>query len=204
LPISFQFVTEVAAFTFAGFMCGWAGAEALAAHQIAINLASITYMMATGISSAATIQVGRYKGAGDMPNLKRSGLSAYIITIAFMSITALLLITFRSQLIAMYAEDTKVVELAMKLVAIAAIFQLGDGLQVAGLGCLRGMSDVKIPSLVTLAAYWGFSIPLGYYLLIHTTWHVQGVWIGLTVGLYTVSIALFLRFMQKTKVQQWA
>jgi len=200
LPISFQFMCEVAAFTFAGFMCGWAGAEALAAHQIAINLASITYMMATGISAAATIQVGFYKGAGDMPNLRRSGFSAYLLTVAFMSITALLLITFRSNLIAMYATDEKVVELAMTLVAVAAVFQLGDGLQVTGLGCLRGMSDVKVPSLVALGAYWGLSIPLGYYLLLYTTLHVQGVWLGLTVGLYTVSVALFVRFWRKTSL----
>lgn len=201
LPISFQFLCEVAAFTFAGFMCGWAGAEALAAHQIAINLASITYMMATGISSAATIQVGYFKGAGDWANLRRSGFSAFLLTVVFMSATAGLLITFRSQLIGLYATDEKVVELAMMLVAVAAVFQLGDGLQVTGLGCLRGLSDVNIPSLVTLIAYWGLSIPLGYILFTYSQLHVQGVWLGLTFGLYAVSLALFIRFWRKTSIQ---
>jgi MATE family multidrug resistance protein len=114
----------------------------------------------------------------------------------------ILFYVFRFQLISWYTLDTQVIQIAMPLVAISAFFQLGDGLQVTGLGCLRGVSDVKIPSLVTLVAYWGLSIPGGYYLLTYTKLGVSGVWIGLTVGLYFVSLALFIRFLfvNQTKI----
>ncbi len=197
-PIGVQMMFEMGAFSFSALMIGWLGATALAAHQVAINVASITYMAASGIAAAATVQVGRLRGAGDGAGARQAGFASYWLAFAFMSGTALLLIFTRHRLPHFYISEPAVVAQAAVLLLIAALFQVSDGLQVVGLGALRGLEDVKIPSLVALLAYWVVALPLGYVLGFVLRLGAPGVWLGLLLGLSIVAGVLLLRFRQET------
>lgn len=194
LPSGFQFIFEVGAFSFAAIMVGWIGTTALAAHQIAISLASVTYMMATGIATATTIRVGNQLGRNDAMMLQKVGYTGFVMGAAFMGASALIMISLNHYLPTWYIDDQEVIALAAKLILIAAIFQISDGLQVVGLGALRGMSDVRIPTLVTLLAYWILALPIGYVLGIYLKSGAMGVWIGLLVGLTVTAVLLIFRF----------
>lgn len=198
-PTAMQYTFEVSAFSGAAILIGTIGAVEQAAHQVAINLAATTYMMASGISAAATIKTGNNFGKSDFQYLRLSAISSYHIVLVFMSITAALFMGLNNILPAFYSKDTAVIEIAAGLLLIAAIFQLFDGAQVVGLGILRGMGDVNLPTLITFMAYWVFGLPVGYYLGITLNFGVSGIWIGLTLGLLVASILLFLRFQKLSK-----
>jgi MATE family multidrug resistance protein len=180
-------------------MAGWIGAREQAAHQIAINLASITYMMASGISAAAGIKSGNYFGARQFRELRMSAIASYHMVLIMMSTTALIFMVFCRLLPLIYISDVAVVDLAAHLIIIAAFFQLFDGTQVLGLGILRGLGDVKMPTIITFLAYWVLGLPVGYFLGIYLGFGVQGIWWGLLLGLLTASILLFFRFQHKTR-----
>ncbi|HEX9649006.1 MAG TPA: MATE family efflux transporter [Cyclobacteriaceae bacterium] len=199
IPAGFQFLFEVSAFGFAAIMVGWFGANALAAHQIAINLASISYMMATGLSAAATIRVGNQLGRKDLPVMRTAGFTIFFMTILFMSMWAMIFIFGRHFLPTLYIDDTEVIQIATSLLVVAGFFQISDGVQVVGLGALRGMADVKIPTIITFMAYWIFALPMGYILGFYLDLGVVGIWIGLLSGLSVAGILLFLRFNHLTK-----
>lgn len=194
VPSGMQYVFEIGAFAMAAIMVGWISAEALAAHQIALNLASITYMCATGLGSAATIRIGNQMGLRDARNLKIAGYSSMIMVVAFMSVCASLFIVFRGFFTALYIEDLQVQTMAASLLIIAAAFQLSDGLQAVGLGILRGLTDVKIPTIVTFIAYWLIAIPGGYVLGFIFELGVYGVWYALSGGLTIAAVLHIVRF----------
>ncbi len=198
-PVALQYVFEVSAFSGAIVMAGWIGAREQAAHQIAINLASITYMMASGISAAAGIKSGNHFGAGQWRELRSSAIASYHMVLVMMGTTALIFMLGCRLLPLMYISDTAVVDIAANLLIIAAFFQLFDGTQVVGLGILRGLGDVRIPTVITLLAYWVLGLPVGYFLGIYLDFGVQGIWWGLLLGLLTASILLFFRFQHKTR-----
>lgn len=193
-PTALQYTFEVSAFSGAAIIIGTIGTVEQAAHQVALNLASTTYMMASGIAAAATIKTGYNIGSKDFKSLRLSAISSYHIALAFMSLTALLFVAFNNYLPMLYSKDAKVIQIAASLLLIAAIFQLFDGAQVVGLGVLRGMGDVNIPTLITFLAYWVFGLPVGYYLSIYLEMGVYGIWFGLTLALLVTSILLFYRF----------
>lgn len=193
-PMSFQFIFEVSTFSLAAIMIGWLGTGPLAAHQIAINMASITYMIALGISSAATIRVGNQLGQKDYKTLRNAALTSYIMAISFMSVTGIIFILARNSLPLLYINDAEVIAQAAVLLIVAGLFQLSDGIQVIGLGALRGMSDVKVPTLITLIAYWLIGLPLGYLFGFILDQGALGVWYGLLAGLSIAAVLLFLRF----------
>ncbi|TGE23789.1 MATE family efflux transporter [Hymenobacter aquaticus] len=195
-PIGVQMMFEMGAFSFSAIMIGWLGATSLAAHQIAINVASVTYMAASGIGAAATIRVGNFRGHGDANGARQAGFTAYLITFLFMSTMALLLIGGRHLIPHFYNHDPEVVAQAATLLLIAALFQISDGLQVVGLGALRGLEDVKVPSVVALLAYWAVALPFGYWLSTRLHLGATGVWIGLLTGLTLVAGMLLWRFRQ--------
>ena len=197
-PIGVQMAFEVGAFAASAIMIGWLGAAALAAHQVAINLASITYMAASGIAAAATIRVGRLRGAGDGPGARQAGFAAYVLGFGFMGAMAVLFVLARHAAPYLYSNDPGVVGPAATLLLIAAGFQISDGIQVVGLGALRGLEDVKVPSVVALLAYWAVALPLGYVLGFRLQLGAPGVWLGLLVGLSIVAVALLLRFRRET------
>ncbi len=194
IPTGFQFIFEVGAFSTAAIMMGWIGVNALASHQIAINLASISYMMASGLSAAAMVRVGNQLGKKDIVALREAGFTVFGMVSIFMAFTALIFILFRNFLPTLYIDDAEVVQMSASLLVIAALFQLSDGIQVVGLGALRGMADVKIPTLVTLVAYWVIGLPLGYVLAFHFNLQEKGIWYGLLTGLTVTGIMLLYRF----------
>lgn len=193
-PVAMQYTFEVSAFSAAAIFIGTIGAVEQAAHQVAINMASMTYMMASGISSAATIKTGNNFGREDFMSLRLSAISSYHIVLGFMSLTALIFIVFNQFLPWIYTSDTNVISIAAQLLIIAGFFQLFDGTQVVGLGILRGIGDVNVPTIITFVAYWIIGLPIGYYLGITLGLGANGVWYGLTAGLLVSSILLFLRF----------
>lgn len=199
LPVGLQYTFEVSAFGGAAILIGTISPAAQAAHQIAINLAAMTYMMASGISAAAAIKAGNNFGAKNYQGLRSSAISSYHIVIVFMTITALIFITCNQWLPWIYTSDKQVIAIAAQLLILAGIFQLFDGTQVIGLGILRGMGDVNVPTYITFLVYWVLGLPVGYLLGIHYHMGVNGVWYGLVLGLMAASLLLFVRFQMISK-----
>jgi MATE family multidrug resistance protein len=193
-PVAMQYTFEVSAFSGAAVLIGTIGAVDQAAHQVAINLASMTYMMAGGISAAATIKTGNNFGKEDYMNLRLSAISSYHIVLVFMAIAALLFAGLNQYLPLIYTSDKAVINIAAQLLIIAGLFQLFDGTQVVGLGILRGLGDVNIPTFITFVAYWIIGIPVGYFLGIYLEMGANGIWYGLTLGLLVSAALLFARF----------
>lgn len=199
IPVSMQYIFEVGAFSGAAIMIGWLGAEELAAHQIALSMASLTFMMASGISSAAAIKTGNYFGQRDFKQLRFSAVASYHMIIAFMIFCGIIFTVFNHFLPSLYIKDQHVINTAAGLLIIAGLFQLFDGAQVVGLGILRGMGDVKIPTAITLMAYWVIGLPVGYLLCFKLNVGVSGVWWALLIGLGIAAVLLFLRFNYLTR-----
>lgn len=194
VPSGLQFFFEIAAFSLAVIMMGWLGENQLAAHQIAINVASTTYMMASGLGVAGGIRVGEGRGLKNIQKIKMSGNVALIIVGAFMTLMMILMIILKRFLIGLYISDAEVIEIAVRLMLIAAVFQLSDGIQVVALGILRGISDVNIPTWITMFAYWVVALPLGYFLGFPLKQDAIGIWIGLWAGLTMSAVLLTARF----------
>ena len=189
-----QYIFEVGAFSVATIIIGSMGAVQLASHQIALNLASISYMVASGIGSASMISLGHYYGIGDKTEIRKSGYSNFILVFILMCFSAVIFIYFRDVLPTFYVDDFEVISLASSLLIIAGLFQLSDGLQAVGLGVLRGIRDTKIPTILTFISYWIISIPLSYFLGVTSGHGVFGVWIGLSVGLTIAAVFHVIRF----------
>ena len=199
LPSGMQYFFEVGAFAFAAIMIGWINEKALASHQIAINIASITYMIATGISAGGSIAVGNAVGRKSHSDIIKSGRAALLMGVTFMAVCAIIFAIFNHFIVSLYVHDVEVEYMAANLLIIAAFFQLSDGLQCVALGVLRGLEDTKVPTIITIVAYWVIGIPIGYYLCFHTSYSLYGVWIALSIGLTFSAIMLLARFMKESK-----
>ena len=210
LPSAMQMLFEVAIFTAGIWMSGVLGKNAQAANQIALKLSSMTFMVAMGLSVAATIRVGNQRGMMKFRELRRIALSLFLLTIGLEVIFASIFVAFHTifpELFVNYnnladLENTKmVVETASTLLLIAAVFQLSDGVQVVVLGALRGMQDVTIPTIITFIAYWVVGFPISYILGLKTELKSTGIWLGLLAGLTVSGILLYLRFNYLSKQQ---
>jgi len=208
LPSAMQMFFEVGIFTAAVWLSGTLGANAQAANQIALNLSSMTFMVATGLSVAAMIRVGNQKGLKDYSALKRIAESIFLVGFIFAVLFALLFVILHKFLPTMYVDlndpinvidNTEVVTIAATLLLAAAVFQITDSLQVIALGALRGLQDVKIPTIITFISYWVIGFPICYYLGKEEAYGSLGIWIGLIVGLSVAAIMLFIRFHLLTK-----
>lgn len=199
VPSGVQFLFEVGAFTMAAIMMGWLGTGPLAAHQIALSLVSLSYMMASGISAASTVRIGNQIGKKDGSNLQRVGNTSFLMSLIFMACCAVLFTSLSSFFPTLYVDEPEVISIATTLIIVAGFFQLSDGIQVVGLGALRGMSDVKIPTIITLVSYWGLAIPASYILGFTLGLGPAGIWYGLLIGLTAAAIALFVRFKKLAK-----
>lgn len=200
IPGGFQMFFEVGGFAFAAVMIGWIGAKELAAHQIAISLASITFMVGLGISIAATIRVSNFLGKKDLIGIKNAGYSALFIVAIIMGLFGTMFIMLNNFLPTLYILDPVVVEIASSLIIIAAIFQGVDGLQVVGIGLLRGLTDLKAPMVIAFIAYWVIGLPVAYLLGFTFGYGVEGVWISFVVGLSIAAIFFIRRFLRFLKV----
>ncbi len=199
LPSGMQYFFEVGAFASAAIMIGWFGKEQLAAHQIAINLASVTYMVATGLSTGGSIAVGDAWGRKNKKDLIMSGKAALIMSILFMGGTALLFAVFNTFFVNLYIDDVLVGGMAANLLLIAALFQLSDGVQCVSLGILRGINDTKIPTVFTVIAYWVIGIPIGWVLAKYFGLGLYGIWFGLSLGLTFSAVMLSIRFLKESR-----
>lgn len=207
-PSALQMFFEVAIFTAAIWLSGILGKNAQAANQIALNLSSMTFMVAMGLSVAAMIRVGNQKGFKQFKELRRIAFSIFLFTCLLEVIFASIFLLFHTTLPKLYldfsdttiiADNLEVASIASKLLLIAAFFQFSDGIQVVVLGALRGMQDVKIPTLITFVAYWVIGFPVSFYLGLFTSWESEGIWIGLLAGLTTSALLLYLRFNYLSK-----
>ena len=194
VPVALQGTFEVSAFGGANILIGTISPVQQAAHQVAINMAAVTFMVASGVSAAAAIRSGNNFGAKNHHLLRLSALSSYHIVLAFMAFTAVLFVVANPWLPWIVTNDTRVIAVASQLLILAAVFQLFDGAQVVGLGILRGMGDVNIPTLITFVAYWVIGLPVGYVIGIYLGYGAQGVWCGLVCGLAAAAIMLYFRF----------
>ncbi len=199
IPSGLQYIFEISAFALAAIFVGQISAEALAAHQIAISLAALSYMMATGIGAAAAVRVGNQLGAGNFLVMRNAGRSCFAMTLAFMALCGLIFFAGRHFFPDFYTDDPDVIEIASALLVVAVIFQLSDGTQAVALGALRGMSEVRVPTLITLVSYWGFGLLPAYLLGIVFELGPLGVWYGLALGLTAAAVLLYWRFEWKCK-----
>ena len=197
-PTAMQMLFEVGVFTAAIWLAGTLGTIDQASNQIALNLASMTFMIAVGLGVTATIRVGNQKGLKNFSELKRICISIFLQVFIIEFCFAIGFFVFKDLLPLIYIDDALVVETAASLLLIAGLFQLSDGLQVVVLGALRGMQDVKIPTYITFVAYWIIGFPICYILGLKYGLGSQGIWIGLLAGLTASAILLFLRFNHLT------
>ena len=202
VPSGLQFFFEIAAFSLAVIMMGWFGENQLAAHQIAINVAATTYMMAAGLGVAGGIRVGEGRGLKSTHKIRISANVAFLLVIAFMTAMMLIIFILNRFIVELYISDVEVIKIAVKLMLIAAVFQLSDGIQVVSLGVLRGISDINIPTWITMFAYWGVALPLGYFLGFTLKLDAIGIWIGLLAGLTISAILLTFRFYHLIKIMK--
>jgi MATE family multidrug resistance protein len=193
LPIGAQMFLEVSAFNAVGLLMGTFGALLVAAHQVAINLAALTFMVPLGISAAAAVRVGHAVGAGDAPRSRRAARIAYVLGAGFMSTTAALFLTMPRPLAAVYTNDATLIAIAGSLIPIAGVFQIFDGLQAVGAGVLRGLGDTKVPLIAMVAGYWLIGVPVSVVLGFKTGMGPQGLWWGFVAGLASVALFLLLR-----------
>ncbi|MBN1299856.1 MAG: MATE family efflux transporter [Melioribacteraceae bacterium] len=201
LPTGMQMFFEVGAFSFAAIMIGWIGTDYLAAHQIAISLASITFMIILGIASAATIRVGNYLGKKDFVELNKASNSSLLIAVIVMASFGVIFIALNNFLPTLFIQDPEVTEIASVLLIFAAFFQIFDGTQATGLGILRGMTDVKNPMITAFIAYWIVGIPLAYFLGVNLDYKANGVWFSLSLGL--VLAALFFTYRIRKNIKNY-
>ena len=199
-PTALQLFFEVSAFAGAAFVCGLVSSTDIAAHQIALSMASFTFNLCVGFSVASTVMVGRKLGERDFRGLRDVGINNIKLAFIFMIVCGLAFIIGRNILPHFFVQnnDVNVMLLASKLLIIAALFQLSDGIQVTCLGCLRGIQDVKIPSILTFIAYWVITIPLGYFLCYTLKMGALGMWIALGLGLTISAVLLVYRFLKLT------
>ena len=202
-PSAMQMFFEVAIFTAAIWLSGVLGKNAQAANQIALNLSSMTFMVGMGLSVAAMVRVGNQKGLQNFSELRRIAKSIFLLTFLMEVVFAALFFIGRHWLPTIYLDvdditnqmdNTQVIFIAAKLLMVAAFFQISDGLQVVVLGALRGLQDVKIPTLITFIAYWLIGFPVSYYFGLFTDLKSTGIWIGLLLGLTASAVMLYIRF----------
>jgi MATE family multidrug resistance protein len=199
IPIAFQIIVEVIAFSIGAIMMGWLGEVPLAAHQVAIGLASFTYMISLGISQANTIRVSHQMGVKDFKALKFAAYASTHLVLLFMSAMGIVFIFARNVLPFMFTVDPEVVKIASGLLVIAAVFQVFDGLQVVMLSTLRGMADVRLPMFIAFLAYLFIGIPISYILAFKLMLGPQGVWLGYLAGLGTAGVLFYMRFQYNLK-----
>ena len=196
-PIGTQMLFEWGAFAAIGLLMGWLGVVQMAAHQVALNLASLTFMVPLGVSSAAAVIVGHAVGREDVAGVRRSSLTALLVGAGFMSFTAVAFITIPRLLAGLYTTDADVLRLAVLLLPIAGVFQVFDGIQVVCMGVLRGLGDTRVPMILSTVGFWCLGMPVSVGLAFGLDLGATGLWWGLVAGLAVVAGVLLARLWQR-------
>ena len=201
VPIGLHNFFELLVFYTVALIIGRMGVVPLAGHQIAINLASLSFMVPMGVAGAAATRVGNAIGRADMPAARRSAAASLILGVGAMVCFAILFGVFPGALARIYIDDPAVVALAASLIQIAAVFQIFDGIQVVSAGILRGAGDTARPAVLAFLAFWGLGLPIGWYLAFSLDWGPHGLWWGLTLGLAVVTILFLARIASRFRTQ---
>ena len=196
IPVSLQNLLEVTAFSFAAIMVGWMGKYELAAHQIAQNLSSLSFMITTGIGSAATIRVSHQFGAGHRRDAFHAGIAAVHMAVAIMVFFGILFISLHRLIPYMYTDDTAVIPIAGKLIIILSLYQIFDAIQLASRSSLLGLKDINIPTVFSAISYYAICLPCAYLLGFTLGLGPEGVWIGLLLGLAAAALMFCTRFIR--------
>ncbi len=199
LPMAFSLLMEASLFVAAALAIGRMGADAVASHQIALNVATVTFMVPLGLAMAITVRVGFAAGRGDAVGVRRAGLAGIGLALLTQSVSTTLMLGFPHAIAALYTHDARVIHLAAQLLVLAGIFQFSDGVQVASAGALRGLKDTRAPMLITAFAYWVVGFPLGLYLGFARQMGPRGVWMGLIAGLGVAAVLLLSRFLRRSR-----
>ena len=204
LPVGITMLAESGLFSATAVMMGWLGTNALAAHGIAIQISGITFMVYLGLANAGTVRVGRAVGRMDNSGLKLASISVIILTIGAVLIVAFTFLSVPKPLLMLFlspshVDTPSIILIGVPLLAIAAIFQIADGLQVVVLGLLRGLKDTAIPMVITTICYWGVGIPCSYLFGFVFNWGGNGIWFGLVIGLTLASAFLSSRYINIIK-----
>ena len=199
VPMGISLFMEASLFVTAALLIGSLGADIVAGHQIAINVASVTFMVPLGLAMATTVRVGHAAGAGDLPGARRAGFAGIGASLASQLVSCALMALFPHFIAGLYTDDTVVVAVAAQLLLFAAAFQLSDGIQVTANGALRGLKDTTGPMAITTLSYWGIGMPVGFLLCFHYGHGAPGMWTGLIAGLSVAAVLLFVRFARESR-----
>ena len=199
LPIGVTVAMEGSLFIVTALLIGRLGSVPVAAHQIAINVASLCFMIPLGLAEATTVRVGHALGRGNAFDVRRAAFAGYTLALVTQSLSALVLLSGNHLLVALYTRDTAVAALAASLLLYAAAFQFPDGIQVLSAGALRGLKDTRMPMFLAAFAYWGVGMPLGAGLGLYLGWGPRGMWIGLIAGLTVAALLLCRRFLHSSR-----
>ncbi|MBN9489580.1 MAG: MATE family efflux transporter [Alphaproteobacteria bacterium] len=205
MPIAATLVFEVAVFNASTFLMGLIGEASIAAHSIALQIASLSFMVPLGLSQAATVRVGLAFGAQDADGIRRAGWTALAMGTAFMAMAALVMVTLPRTLISAFLDldvpaNAPVINLAVSFLVLAALFQLADGAQAVTAGMLRGLHDTRMPMIYAALGYWGIGLVVGVVLAFVAKLNGVGIWIGLAAGLVTVAILLLTRWLRRERL----
>jgi MATE family multidrug resistance protein len=203
-PIMLTTLAETGLFSASAFMMGWLGKAEVAAHGIALQLASATFVVHLGLSQAATVRVGRAVGRRDADGLRRGALVAFVMSVVFALITVAIFFAIPEMLVGVFlgfdvADRETILAIGASLLIVAAFFQLADGAQVMGLGLLRGLQDTQMPMIYAAISYWIVGIPISYALGFSFGFRGQGVWAGLVIGLMLAALLLMTRFLRQSR-----
>eukprot|EP01037_Dinobryon_pediforme_P005514 gene5514-5568_t len=198
VPMAASVVLETSLFSAASFSIAQFGAAAVAAHQIALNVAALSFMVPLGLAGAITVRVGDAAGAGDGARARRAGFLGVALVVATQSVSCLVMLLLPHTIAGLYSIDPQVQAGTVALLMFAAMFQLSDGIQVAANGALRGLHDTRVPALITLVAYWGIGMPVGVLLAFQAGLAARGMWLGLVAGLTVAAVLLTWRFARRT------
>ncbi len=198
IPSSMQYAMETGAFAFSGIMVGWLGAVHLASHQIALNIASLTFMVSLGLSAAGAIRVGNAYSRKDFAAVRNIGFGTLWTSVVYGVVCGILFVLLRNYLPYIFNDEPAVIAIASGLLLWAAIFQISDSVQAIGVGLLRGIKDVRMPTIFVAVAYWMLGIPAGYFLAFEMGYESMGVWMGFVIGLSCSAVFLTFRFNRVT------
>ena len=198
-PMAVSVLLEMGLFSAVGVMIGGLGPVAVASHQIALNIAALSFMVPLAMSMAVTVRVGNAMGRQDYAAVRRAGLAGFLLTLLTQGVSSTLMLTIPGAIVRLYTDDPAVINGGMALLALAAIFQLSDGFQVTGAGALRGLKDTRVPMLITAISYWVIGMPVGWYLAFGLGLGARGMWMGLIAGLSAAAVLLPWRFRRLSR-----
>jgi MATE family multidrug resistance protein len=203
LPMAVTLLMEAGMFVAVALMIGRLGETVTASHHVALNVASVAFMIPLGLSMAITVRVGNAAGRRDIKGVRYAGMSGIALVLVTQFVSSGTMLLLPGPIASLYTNDPAVIAMASQLLILAGFFQFSDGIQVASNGALRGLKDTRVPMGITMFAYWGVGVPVGWWLAFPRDMGARGMWMGLIAGLSMAAILLFLRFLRSSATGRW-